>query len=120
MKIAISSQGLDLSSMVDPRFGRAPYFIVFDTEDDDFEVITNTKNVQASQGSGIQAAEAVVRKGVDLVISGNLGPKAFDVLSEAGIKAALWSEGTVLQAVNQAKKGQLHTIDKPNVGEHWT
>jgi predicted Fe-Mo cluster-binding NifX family protein len=120
MKIAISAKGSDLSSAIDPRFGRAQYFIIFDTDNDDFEVVPNKNNAEAAQGAGIQAAETVIRKKVDMVVSGNLGPKAFDVLSEAGIKAALWSDGTVSQAIGQIKKGQLQPIDKPNVGEHWS
>lgn len=120
MRIAISSQGTDLSSMVDPRFGRAPYFIIFDTADDSFEVINNEQNVQASQGAGIQTTEHVARKNVDIVVSGNLGPKAFQALSAAGIKMALWSDGTVAQAIDLAKSDKLKLIDKANVGGHWS
>jgi predicted Fe-Mo cluster-binding NifX family protein len=120
MKIAISAKGSDLSSAIDPRFGRAQYFIIFDTDNDEFEVVPNKNNAEAAQGAGIQAAETVVRKKVDIIVSGNLGPKAFDVLSEAGIKAVLWSEGTVSQAIGQIRNGELHPIEKPNVNGHWT
>ena len=47
MKVAISAKGNELSSQVDPRFGRAVYFIVYDTEDDSFEAISNGDNVAA-------------------------------------------------------------------------
>ena len=76
MKIAISSQGNFPDSNVDPRFGRAKYFIIYDTETDSFDVIDNVQNIQAAQGAGIQAAQNVANQNVELVISGNLGPKA--------------------------------------------
>ena len=119
MKIAISSQGTELSSRVDPRFGRAPYFIIFDTDDESFKVVENTQNIQAAQGAGIQSAQTVARENVNLVISGNLGPKAFSTLSAAGIKTALWAEGTVAQAIELAKTNQLKINDSANVPGHW-
>jgi predicted Fe-Mo cluster-binding NifX family protein len=119
MKIAISSQGKDLDSQVDPRFGRARYFIIYDTERDDFEVIDNGANVNAGQGAGIQAAQSVVSQQVDLVVSGNLGPKAFQVLSAADVKTALWADGNVSEAIELAKDEQLKLTDKANVEGHW-
>ncbi len=119
MKIAVSSDGKDLQSPVNPRFGRAPYFVIYDTADDNYEVIDNAQNLQAAQGAGIQAAQHVVNKKADVVISGNLGPKAFTTLQAAGIKAACWADGTVEKAINLAKEGKLKFVDSPNVEGHW-
>ena len=119
MKIAISSQGADMTSRVDPRFGRAKYFIVVDTSNDETKVIENTQNLNAVQGAGIQAAQNVAREKVDIVVSGNLGPKAFTALNAAGIKIALWSEGTVAEAVQLVKDNKLQISDSPNVEGHW-
>ncbi len=119
MRIAISSEGQDLSAKVDPRFGRAKYFIVYDTATESFEVVSNDQNLNAAQGAGIQAAQNVARMEIDLVVSGNFGPKAFRALSVAGIKAASWSEGTVSQAVELARNNQLKVSDAANVSGHW-
>ena len=119
MRIAVSSEGQDLSAMVDPRFGRAKNFIVYDTETECFEVVSNDQNLNAAQGAGVQSAQNVAQKKVDLVVSGNLGPKAFQVLSMAGIKSALWSEGTVKEAIELARNNKLKLSDAANVGGHW-
>ncbi len=120
MIIAISSEGKDLDSNVDPRFGRAKYFIIYDTDLDNINVIDNIQNLQAAQGAGIQAAQNVAKQNVELVISGNLGPKAYTTLQAAGIKTALWSKGTVKEAIELAKGGQLEYTQGANVQGHWT
>ena len=119
MKIAVSSQGTDLESAVDLRFGRAPYFIIYDTDNQNLTAISNAENASSSQGAGVQAAQLVVGQKPDLVISGNFGPKAFAALNAAGIKTASWSEGTVKQAVDLAQSNQLKILDQPNVDGHW-
>ncbi len=119
MRIAVSSQGTDLTSKVDPRFGRAPYFLVFDTGDESFEVVNNEQNVNAAGGAGIQAAENVARKKVDMIVSGNFGPNAFRALEAAGIKVAQWVDGTVSEAIELARNDKLKTSDKANVEGHW-
>ncbi|MCP4705551.1 MAG: dinitrogenase iron-molybdenum cofactor biosynthesis protein [candidate division Zixibacteria bacterium] len=120
MIIAISSEGKDLDSNVDPRFGRAKYFIIYDTVTTNFDVINNVQNLQAAQGAGIQAAQNVANQNTELVISGNLGPKAYTTLQAAGIKTALWSQGTVKEAVELAKSGKLQYAKGANVEGHWT
>nr|MBN2277391.1 NifB/NifX family molybdenum-iron cluster-binding protein [candidate division Zixibacteria bacterium] len=119
MRIAVSSQGKELSSRVDPRFGRAAYFIIFDTSDSSVEAVENSQNVNAAQGAGIQAARNVAGRKVDLVVSGNFGPKAFATLNAAGIKAAQWADGTVAQAIEMARNNELKVSTGANVEGHW-
>ncbi|MBN2225921.1 MAG: NifB/NifX family molybdenum-iron cluster-binding protein [candidate division Zixibacteria bacterium] len=119
MKIAISSQGETLNSQVDPRFGRAKCFIIYDTDTGNFAVVSNDQNLNAAQGAGIQAAQNVVRQQVDLVVSGNLGPKAYATLSAAGVKTALWAEGTVADAVKLVVENKLEITNGANVQGHW-
>ena len=119
MRIAVSSQGVDATSQVDPRFGRAACFLVFDTSDESFEVVKNDQNVNAAQGAGIQAAENIVGKNVHIVVAGNFGPKAFQALQVAGVKAAIWAKGTVLQAIELARNNQLEICDKASTESHW-
>jgi len=120
MIIAISSEGKDLNSNVDPRFGRAKYFVIYDTVTDNYNIIDNEQNLQAAQGAGIQAAQNVANQNVELVISGNLGPKAFTTLQAAGIKTALWSQGTIKEAIELANSGKLEYSNGANVEGHWT
>ena len=63
MKIAISSEGTSLESPVDPRFGRAKYFALVDTDTGECSFHDNTQNLNAPQGAGIQAAQAVANLG---------------------------------------------------------
>ncbi|MBN2293979.1 MAG: NifB/NifX family molybdenum-iron cluster-binding protein [Pirellulales bacterium] len=119
MKIVVTSQGPDLNSQVDPRFGRAKNFIVVDTETEEFTVHDNTQNLNAAQGAGIQAGRTVADLGVEAVVTGNVGPKAFAALQAAGIKIFLGASGTVKEAVKKFKAGELQDASKANVEGHW-
>ncbi len=119
MKVVVTSQGSDLSSQVDPRFGRAKNFIVVDTETDEFSVHDNTQNRDAAQGAGIQAGRTVVDLGVASVITGHVGPKAFTTLQAGNVKVYPGASGTVKEAVEKFKAGQLQGAEKANVEGHW-
>jgi len=119
MKVAVSAQGPDLNSPVDPRFGRAAYFIIYDTSSNGFDVLRNEENAGAAQGAGIQAAQLVARQSVDLVVSGNMGPKAFEALRVAGVKMVTWDAGTVAEAIEFIKSGKFEPLGDANVGGHW-
>ena len=119
MKIAVTSTGADLDTGIDPRFGRAQSFIIYDTESGDFEVLDNKQNVNAAQGAGIQAAAAVSGKGVECLITGHCGPNAFRTLNAAGIKVFVGVSGTVKDAIERLKKDELKPVDAPDVQGHW-
>ncbi len=120
MKIAVTSQGPDLSSQVDPRFGRAKSFVVVDVETDEFSVHDNTQNMNAAQGAGIQAGRTVVDLGVGAVLTGNVGPKAFTTLQAGHVKVYPGVSGTVKDAVEKFKAGKLQGAERANVQGHWT
>ena len=117
MKIAVSSQGDTLDAAASPVFGRCPTYLFVEPETMDFEAVPNPAMNQGG-GAGIQAAQFVVNHGAEAVLSGNLGPNAFDVLQAAGVPGFLVSEGTVRQAVEAYKAGQLQPMGGPNVGAH--
>ncbi len=119
MKIAVTSQGQEPTSPVDPYFGRAAFFIIYDSETQDFEAVSNSINSQAAQGAGIQAAQCVANKNVDLVVSGNMGPKAFSALKTAGIRIVTWHDGTVEEAVKLVLENKLTEAEQANVKGHW-
>lgn len=85
MKIALSSSGKNLESNLDLRFGRCPYFIVYNLEKDDFYVLDN-KGLTASGGAGIAAAQQLIDENVDIVISNSPGPNAYNLLSSSNIQ----------------------------------
>lgn len=106
MKAAVSAQENHLDSPTDPRFGRARYFLIVDIDSLDYDVILNP-NVNAVGGAGIQSAQLVIKKGVESVITGNCGPNAFRVLRAADIDIYEWTNGSVKEAIQAYKNGQL-------------
>lgn len=119
MKIAISASGPTLDASVDPRFGRAPYILIVDTDTLEFEAVANQMNLQAAQGAGVQTASLVARYKPQAVLTGNCGPKAFQTLQAAGIKVIVEVRGSVRQAVEKYRAGQLAVTQGPNVASHW-
>ena len=119
MKIAVTSKGPKLDSPVDPRFGRAAYILVVDTDTQEFEVIDNQDNANAFKGAGIQAATQVNDKGGEVLLTGYCGPNAFKVLQAAKIAVANDAGGTVREAVQAYMSGELSLADQANVEGHW-
>ena len=117
MKIAITSMGAKLEDKVDPRFGRCHYFILFDTDTDKFEAIENT-GAQGMGGVGIQSGQIMADKEVKVVLTGSCGPNAFQTLQAAGIKVITGATGTVQQAVDKFKSGELKAISQANAAAH--
>ena len=107
MKLAVTSQGVELNSPIDPRFGRAKYFLVVDTETDETHAVDNTMNLNAAQGAGIQAGRKVIDLGAEAVITGHVGPKAFATLQAGGVSVFIGATGTVADAIEQFKSGNL-------------
>jgi predicted Fe-Mo cluster-binding NifX family protein len=117
MKVVVSSLGENLDAPASPVFGRCPTYVFVDTETMEFEALPNPAMSQGG-GAGIQAAQFVVNQGATAVLSGNLGPNAFDVLQAAGVPGYLISEGTVRQALEAYKAGQLEPMAGANVAAH--
>jgi len=118
MRIAVTAQGNDLASPVDPRFGRCATFIVVDTESPDFTVVENA-NASAGGGAGIQSAQLMADLDINIVLTGNCGPNAFRTLEAAGIKVVVGVGGTVQEAVDEYTSGALTSADTPNVASHF-
>jgi len=108
-----------LSDAVDTRFGRAAWFVIVDTETHAVEPVKNEQNLDAAQGAGIQAAQAVSQHGAQAVLTGHCGPKAFRVLSAAGIGVYLGAQGTVADTVEQFRARRLSKAVAADVEGHW-
>jgi predicted Fe-Mo cluster-binding NifX family protein len=117
MKICITSEGKTLDSKVDSRFGRCQNFIFFDTDTGSFEAQENA-NAQFQGGAGIQSGQLMVSKGVKAVLTGNIGPNAFQTLQAAGVEIFTNASGTVKEAIEKYKKGEFKAVSGPSVGSH--
>jgi predicted Fe-Mo cluster-binding NifX family protein len=118
MKICVSASSDSLDADVDPRFGRCQYFVIVDSETMEFSAILND-STNAAHGAGIQAAQTVTNMGAKVVLTGNVGPNAFNVLSATGIKIVTGVSGNVRDAVEKYKSGQLQETTTPTVGGHF-
>jgi len=118
MKICVTSEGNSLDSKVDPRFGRSQYFIIVDTDTLQFEPIQNP-NIEIMGGAGIQSAQLVASKQIKAVLTGNVGPNAFQTLQAAGIDIFTGASGTVRETIEKYKKGEFKLTQKPSVGSKF-
>ena len=118
MKLCITAVSGSLDAQIDPRFGRCSYFLIVNSETMESQAIPN-ESFNAAHGAGIQAAQTVANSGAKVVITGNVGPNAFRVLSAAGIKIVTGASGNVRDAVEKYKKGQLQEIGSPTVSGHF-
>ncbi len=119
MKVAITTAGTDLSAPVELRFGRATSFLIYDTETKEYTVMDNSQQLNAAQGAGIQAAQAVVNAGAKALISGHCGPKAFQVLQMGKIDIYLAQGGSVGDALKALEEGSLEKTSGADVEGHW-
>ena len=119
MKIAITSQGQDLNSQMDPRFGRAAFILIVDTDCPKLEVIDNEENINAFKGAGIQAAAMISKRGAEVLLTGYCGPNAYKTLQAAGVKVVGDVTGTVKDAVDAFNEGNVAYADSANVDAHW-
>jgi predicted Fe-Mo cluster-binding NifX family protein len=119
MKIAVSASAPDLEAQVHPRFGRAPYFLLIHPDSLEFEVVTNQASLKATHGAGIQTATLVAKYSPTAVITGNCGPKAYQLLQAAGIPVILGIWGTVRDAVLEYHQGRLTPAPASNKVGHW-
>ena len=118
-KIAVSSEAPDLDARVDPRFGRAAGFVVVDPETMAFEYVDNGASQAMAQGAGIQAAETVAATGARVLLTGYVGPKAFQALSAAGIAIGQNVDNlTVREAVKRFQAGEVPMAEAPNSRGH--
>lgn len=118
MKIAVTSSGDHLQAPLSPVFGRSPAYIFIDTETMEHEAVSNPAS-GAAGGAGIQAAQFIVERNAEAVITGNVGPNAYGVLSSADIPIYLSEAGTIERAVEAFKAGELEKVSDANVPGHF-
>lgn len=119
MIIAVTATGDTINSGVDPRFGRAAGFIIYNTSDGSFTYMENQVKMESVQGAGIQTARNIIDSGAGKVITGNVGPKAFAALNAAGIEIYTGAQGTIKEALDLYSSGKLEKTESANVSGHW-
>lgn len=104
MKIAITSQGLNLQSKLDSRFGRCAAFALLDTESGSIEFVLNP-NKESSEGAGPASAKFLASKEVQKVISGEFGQKVKSIFETLKMEmvALHYSEETIETIINSLK-----------------
>ncbi len=117
MKVAVSAAGPGLDAPVDDRFGRCPYLVFVDANTLEAESIENTGGGSRG-GAGIATAQTVVNKGIKVVITGHVGPNAYDVLSRAGVKVYSGASGTVRESIEAFRKGKLAVVSAATAPPH--
>ena len=118
MKVAVSASGASLNASIDPRFGRCLYFVIVETETMAFEAVPNTAGGSA-HGAGIVAAQLVASKNVGAVLTGNVGPNAYNALSASSTQIVTGISGTVREAVERFKRGEFPVTRGPSVRGHF-
>ena len=118
MKVIVTSTGNSLISSVDPRFGRCSLFMIVDTDNMSYETVPNS-NINAQHGAGIGAAQSITRLNAQTVITGHIGPNAHTALSAAGIEVYTGAMGTIENAIEMFKKGELVKATSPTVTGHF-
>jgi len=119
MKLVFTTTGENLDSPLDPSFGRARNFLVYDLDTQASIIIGNEQNLGAAQGAGIQAAQTIAKAGANALVTGHCGPKAFRVLEAAGIKVFNTDAPTVADALVRYRAGDLSEAKTANVEGHW-
>jgi len=117
MRIAISATNATLDAEIDPRFGRCQYFVFVDTDTMDYEAVENASAMQ-SGGAGISAAQMIVGKGVEAVLTGNCGPNAHQVLVAANVKLYTGVHGILRDVIDAYKTGKYSAGSQPTVQAH--
>jgi len=109
MKIAFTTKGKDWDALMDPRFGRTEYFLVYDDETEEIRVVDNSDSTQEAHGAGPKTAQKLFDLQAKILITGNgPGGNAGTVLEKAGIEIYVGAgEMTVKEALNAYKNNEL-------------
>jgi predicted Fe-Mo cluster-binding NifX family protein len=119
MKVAITTKGANLGCMIDTRFGRAEHILIVDTKSGVCDTHDNSTTTDAVSGAGVQTGKTIVDLGAEAVITGHVGPKAFQVLQATGVGVYTVAGGTAQDALRAFEAGKLEPVAQPNVNGHW-
>lgn len=116
-RLAFTCSGDSPDSPLDPRFGRCAYFVIYDERTGSWETVENGARALGN-GAGIQAAQDLASRGITGVVTGDVGPNAYRVLSAAGIRVFVDSHGTPRSALAEYMEGKLKEACGPTGPGH--
>jgi len=120
MIYAVSAQGKEITALVDPRFGRARFFQIINSDGGEQTAIDNESGMNARQGAGIQTVQMLAKLGVQAVVTGHVGPKAWTALQAANIPVyGISGECTVAEAMRAFGANELQPMTGATVAGHW-
>lgn len=119
MKIAVTAEGRGRNAKVDPHFARARCFRVLSLGGRGFVICNSIDARQTPHLAGTQAAGTLIGLGVQAVIVGQIGPKAFATFQAAGVRVFQAKEKTVAEAITSLQAGELPELTGANAAEHW-
>jgi len=115
MKISVSARGESLDSEVDPRFGRTAGFVLFDSESGSADYLDNSAQRDSARGTGVKAAQLIAKAGVEVLITGQLGPNAAQFLRKSEIKIYVCTSGTVREAIQALLENTLEELGDDDI-----
>jgi predicted Fe-Mo cluster-binding NifX family protein len=101
MKVAITVTNSTGSPILEPRFGRAPFFLILDTETNEMAYIVNPAT-EENHGAGVMAAQTLSDAGVTLAVSGKYGPNGYRALQQMGIDCLVFGNLSTVEDIRQA------------------
>lgn len=117
MKIAISATGKTVDNLLDMRFGRCEYFQIHNTENGELKILEN-KGQLSGGGAGIAASQQVLDEKVDVIITGSLGPNAFEIINKAGIKSYKCEAINISSVLEKFQRGELTELTQAGLAHH--
>lgn len=117
MKILISAAGKNIENdNIDTTFHWSSCFLIIDTLNNSVKSLDNTiKNKPREEGNTINRLVKI--EGVEAIITYEIGPKAFKLFNQNGVKI-YQSRGKIVKAINQFEEGKLTEITKEQVSEY--
>lgn len=112
MLIAITATDKSLQAEVDPRFGRAAYYLIVDTTSGEITALDNSDGINAANGAGTGAVQRLSEAGVQKLYTGRIGPKAAAALEQAAITCYENISGTVQTVLEQLEAGDAPAPDE--------
>ncbi len=100
-----------------PSFGRAPYFMLFNTETKQVEFVGNP-GAESAGGAGIIAGQAVIDLKADMVLVPRLGKNSADVIKKAEIEIYKSISDDIMENIELFISGKLESLTNIHPGFH--
>ena len=117
MKIAIPVNENKPGTDICASFGRAPYYMLHDTESKQTEYLANAA-AQSQGGAGLRAAQFIIDSGAEAVLTVRCGQIAANVLNAAGVKIYQTTFDKADENLAAFQEGKLNLLTDIHPGYH--